>query len=93
MNSSRRASSSVVIVGFTAPVRANIRTASSPFTSIVFVGVTFEADNKDDDDEEEEEEEDDEEEGGVGDDGNCHPSYSPCVPYAYDVDCASGKGN
>ena len=48
---------------------------------------SYEEEEEDDDDD------DDEEEGGVGDDGNCHPSYSPCVPYAYDVDCASGKGN
>jgi hypothetical protein len=25
--------------------------------------------------------------------GNCHPSYSPCVPVASDVDCAGGSGN
>jgi len=25
--------------------------------------------------------------------GGCHPSYSPCVPYASDVDCAGGSGN
>jgi hypothetical protein len=25
--------------------------------------------------------------------GGCHPSYSPCVPVAADVDCAGGKGN
>lgn len=24
---------------------------------------------------------------------SCHPSYSPCVPYASDVDCAGGSGN
>lgn len=24
---------------------------------------------------------------------NCHPSYSPCVPIASDVDCAGGSGN
>jgi hypothetical protein len=24
---------------------------------------------------------------------DCHPSYSPCVPYASDVDCAGGSGN
>ena len=24
---------------------------------------------------------------------SCHPSYDPCVPYASDVDCASGEGN
>jgi len=23
----------------------------------------------------------------------CHPSYSPCVPIASDVDCAGGKGD
>ena len=23
----------------------------------------------------------------------CHPSYSPCVPIASDVDCAGGSGN
>lgn len=25
--------------------------------------------------------------------GDCHPSYTPCVPYASDVDCAGGSGN
>ena len=25
--------------------------------------------------------------------GGCHPSYSPCVPFASDVDCAGGSGN
>lgn len=25
--------------------------------------------------------------------GGCHPSYSPCVPIASDVDCAGGSGN
>ena len=24
---------------------------------------------------------------------NCHPSYTPCVPYASDVDCLGGSGN
>jgi hypothetical protein len=24
---------------------------------------------------------------------NCHPSYSPCVPYASDVDCEGGSGD
>ncbi|WP_238013027.1 hypothetical protein KZZ52_07290 [Dactylosporangium sp. AC04546] len=24
---------------------------------------------------------------------NCHPSYSPCVPVASDVDCAGGSGD
>lgn len=24
---------------------------------------------------------------------NCHPSYTPCVPIASDVDCAGGNGN
>ncbi|MET8650351.1 MULTISPECIES: excalibur calcium-binding domain-containing protein [Nocardia] len=23
----------------------------------------------------------------------CHPSYTPCVPYASDVDCKGGSGN
>jgi hypothetical protein len=23
----------------------------------------------------------------------CHPSYTPCVPVASDVDCAGGSGN
>ncbi|MET7770258.1 hypothetical protein [Nocardia sp. NPDC005366] len=23
----------------------------------------------------------------------CHPSYTPCVPYASDVDCEGGGGN
>ncbi|MGW4366963.1 hypothetical protein ACWEKT_15080 [Nocardia takedensis] len=23
----------------------------------------------------------------------CHPSYTPCVPYASDVDCEGGSGN
>lgn len=23
----------------------------------------------------------------------CNPNYSPCVPYARDVDCAGGRGN
>ena len=25
--------------------------------------------------------------------GPCHPSYSPCVPMASDVDCSGGGGN
>ncbi len=25
--------------------------------------------------------------------GACDPNYSPCVPIASDVDCASGSGN
>ena len=25
--------------------------------------------------------------------GNCHPSYTPCVPITSDVDCAGGSGN
>jgi hypothetical protein len=24
---------------------------------------------------------------------SCHPNYSPCVPIASDVDCASGTGD
>ena len=25
--------------------------------------------------------------------GSCHPSYSPCVPIASDVDCLGGSGD
>lgn len=25
--------------------------------------------------------------------GGCHPSYTPCVPFDSDVDCAGGRGN